>query len=63
VGAGLVAVRMHLDGAPESLYCVALKWEKLEERRKYNRLCMLYKIKNGLVDIDSHQYIPVGSSP
>ena len=35
----------------------SLKWEKLEERRKSNRLCMLYKIKNGLIDIDSHQYI------
>ena len=27
----------------------SLKWEKLEERRKSNRLCMLYKIKNGLM--------------
>jgi hypothetical protein len=27
----------------------SLKWEKLEERRKSNRLCMLYKIKNGLI--------------
>jgi hypothetical protein len=35
----------------------SLKWEKLEERRKTNRLCMLYKIKNGLIDIDSDQYI------
>ena len=35
----------------------SLKWEKLEERRKTNRLCMLYKIKNGLIEIDSHQYI------
>jgi hypothetical protein len=34
----------------------SLKWEKLEKRRKTNRLCMLYKIKNGLIDIDSHQY-------
>jgi hypothetical protein len=82
VGAGLVAVRTRLEGAPESLYCVvlagswfqslikignlekvqkraarfvfnnytdrtpgcvtkmveSLKWEKLEERRKSNRL-------------------------
>jgi hypothetical protein len=37
----------------------SLKWEKLEERRKSNRLCMLYKIKNGLIDIDSNQYIQV----
>jgi hypothetical protein len=35
----------------------SLKWEKLEERRKTNRLCVLYKITNGLIDIDSHQYI------
>ena len=35
----------------------SLKWEKLEERRKTHRLCMLYNIKNGLIDIDSHQYI------
>jgi hypothetical protein len=40
----------------------SLKWEKLEERRKTNRLCMLYKIKNGLIDIDSHQYIQSNDS-
>ena len=40
----------------------SLKWEKLEERRKSNRLCMLYKIKNGLIDIDSHQYIQANDS-
>ena len=40
----------------------SLKWEKLEERRKYNRICMLYKIKNGLIDIDSHQYIQANDS-
>jgi hypothetical protein len=33
----------------------SLKWEKLEER-------MLYKIKNGLIDIDSHQYIQSNDS-
>ena len=40
----------------------SLKWEKLEERRKTNRLCMLYEIKNGLIDIDSHQYIQSSDS-
>ena len=40
----------------------SLKWEKLEERRKTNRLCMLCKIKNGLIDIDSHQYIQSNDS-
>jgi hypothetical protein len=40
----------------------SLKWEKLEERRKSNRLCMLYKIKNGLIDIDNHQYIQSNDS-
>jgi hypothetical protein len=40
----------------------SLKWETLEERRKSNRLCMLYKIKNGLIDIDSHQYIQANDS-
>ena len=40
----------------------SLKWEKLEERRKTNRLCTLYKIKNGLIDIDSHQYIQSNDS-
>jgi hypothetical protein len=40
----------------------SLKWEKLEERRKSNRLCILYKIKNGLIDIDSHQYIQANDS-
>ena len=40
----------------------SLKWKKLEERRKTNRLCMLYKIKNGLIDIDSHQYIQSNDS-
>jgi hypothetical protein len=38
------------------------RMEKLEERRKSNRLCMLYKIKNGLIDIDSHQYIQANDS-
>ena len=33
----------------------SLKWEKLEER-------MLYKIKNGLIDIDNHQYIQSNDS-
>jgi hypothetical protein len=41
VGAGLVAVWMRLEGAPESL---------------------LYKIKNGLIDIDSHRYIQANDS-
>jgi hypothetical protein len=36
---------------------LAGSWLKLEERRKSNRLCMLYKIKNGLIDIDSNQHI------
>jgi hypothetical protein len=40
----------------------SLKWDKLEERRKTNRLCMLYKINNGLIDIDSHQYIQSNDS-
>jgi hypothetical protein len=34
----------------------------IEERRKSNRLCILYKIKNGLIDIDSHQYIQANDS-
>jgi hypothetical protein len=40
----------------------SLTWGKLEERRKTNRLCMLYKIKSGLIDIDSHQYIQSNDS-
>jgi hypothetical protein len=37
-----------------------MKWEKLEGERL--RLCMLYKIKNGLIDIDSHRYIQSNDS-
>jgi hypothetical protein len=33
----------------------SLKWKKLEERRKYNRLCMLQKIKNGFIDVGQKQ--------
>ena len=30
----------------------SLKWESLEDRRKQNRLCMLFKIQHDLIDID-----------
>jgi hypothetical protein len=40
----------------------SLKWGKLEEKIKTNRICMLYEIKNGLIDIDSHQYIQSNDS-
>lgn len=32
------------------------KWGSLGKRRKGNILCMLYKIKNGLINIDCQQY-------
>ena len=35
----------------------ALEWESLHERRKKNRLCMLYKINNALVDIKKDDYL------
>lgn len=35
----------------------SLEWEKLADRRKKNRLCMLYKIQHGEVDIDKDQYL------
>ncbi len=34
-----------------------LGWTSLEERRKHQRLPMLYKIRNNLVDFDSTPYI------
>ena len=34
-----------------------LQWETLEERRRSNRLCMLYRIANNLVDIDQTIYL------
>ncbi len=34
-----------------------LGWTSLEEHRKHQRLSMLYKIRNNLVDIDSTPYI------
>ena len=34
-----------------------LGWEDLETRRKHIRLGMLYKIQNGLIDINSNQYL------
>jgi hypothetical protein len=40
----------------------SLKWKNLDERRTTNRLCMLYKFKNGLIDIDSHKYIQSNDS-
>jgi hypothetical protein len=40
----------------------SLKWKKLDERRTTNRLCMLYKFKNGLIDIDRHKYIQSNDS-
>jgi hypothetical protein len=44
VGAGLVAVRMRLEGAPESLYCVGrscISWQLVRKRlatlKKYSK--------------------------
>ena len=34
-----------------------LGWTSLEERRKHQRLTMLYKIRNGLVAVDGTQYL------
>lgn len=39
-----------------------LQWETLEDRRKHNRLHMLYKIQNNLVDINSTSFIQQGDS-
>ena len=38
-----------------------LGWESLQLRRKHQRLCMLYKMKNGLVDIPLHTYVQQNS--
>ena len=40
----------------------SLKWESLEDRRKQNRLCMLFKIQHDLIDIDRHQYLTPNDS-
>ena len=34
-----------------------LGWESLQLRRKHQRLCMLYKMRNGLVDIPLQRYV------
>ncbi len=38
-----------------------LQWESLATRRLHNRLLMLFRIQNGLVDIDSSQYLTPSS--
>ena len=38
-----------------------LGWESLQTRRKHQRLCMLYKMQNGLVDIPLYDYIQVNT--
>ena len=38
-----------------------LGWESIQTRRKHQRLCMLYKMKNGLVDIPLYDYIQVNT--
>ncbi len=39
-----------------------LQWEPLKDRRCQNRLTMLYKINNGIVDINKSQFITRGDS-
>ena len=39
-----------------------LGWETLSERRRSNRLCMLYKIQNGEVGIDPREYLKQSDS-
>ena len=39
-----------------------LNWEPLAERRRVNRLAMMYKIENGLVDINMDQYCRRGDT-
>ncbi len=34
-----------------------LEWDTLQNRRNQQKLCMLYKMKNGLVDIPLHNYV------
>jgi hypothetical protein len=34
-----------------------LGWDTLQNRRNQQKLCMLYKMKNGLVDIPLHNYV------
>ena len=40
-----------------------LKWQPLAERRKDQRLCLLYKILNDLVAIPADQYITYNHRP
>ena len=39
-----------------------LEWESLQDRRQISRLCLLYKIQHGLVDIDKAAYLKPGDS-
>ena len=53
---------VHNDYSSRTPGCVTrmlkdLKWESLEQRRKNNRLAMLYRINKNLVDITSTKYL------
>lgn len=39
-----------------------LKWDTLQTRRRDNRLCMLYRIQNELIDINKSTYLKGGDS-
>jgi hypothetical protein len=40
----------------------SLEWQTLEQRRRINRLVMMYKIQHQLVDIDRDLYLRPGDS-
>ncbi|XP_071177948.1 uncharacterized protein [Mytilus edulis] len=39
-----------------------LKWDTLQTRRRDNRLCVLYRIQNELIDINKNTYLKGGDS-
>ena len=58
---------VHNDFKDRTTGCVTkmlkdLNWDSLEERRRQSRLGMLFKIQNGLVDLDKETYMTEGDS-
>ncbi len=47
----------HRNRSSPTEMLIELRWTSLEERRRYQRLTMLFKIRNGLVAIDANEYM------
>jgi hypothetical protein len=61
------AIFVNTDYKTQTPGCVTkmlddLEWDSLQSRRKDNKLAMLYRIQNDLVDINRTQYLTGGNS-